>query len=597
MKKLIQSLTLIIIFIFFNQINLMAESNLIHYVSMEKPNRHYFQVQTDIIVSESMQKNGFAEVKMAVWTPGSYLVREFSRNIESLTAKISNKAANVDKMSKNTWRVNLKNARKGDKISVSYQVYAFEQSVRTSILDDSHGYINPASVFLYVEEYKNQSIDLIINPYKGFTRSSSAMKEIKEHHFQARNLDEFIDSPIEIGNHEVLRFDMEGIPHEIAFYGPAEVDRVKFVEDVKRVCLEAKNVFKTHPCDHYLFIIHNYERGGGGLEHLNSTTCEVSRSSYESINGYHGILNLLAHEYFHLWNVKRLRPEALGPFDYENENYTHHLWLSEGFTSYYANYITWKAGFIPETDFLKETASNIAYVENMPGNYVQTVAEASFDAWIKYYRPNENSRNATISYYSKGEVLGTFFNLWILKNSKGQKNLNDLMQYLYQTTYVEKSRGFTDQEVMEAFSYIAGKSAKEIFKKNIFGLEWPDFKGLFNDFGFELKDKNENNQDPYLGLFVRSNEILSIMKDGPADLAGLSVQDKINQVNGLSWEEFNKNISNQKPGEEVIFNVTRDGINREFKAVLMANPNKSYELLPILKLNKQQELLKKAWLN
>ncbi|MFM1914070.1 MAG: hypothetical protein RIR51_1923 [Bacteroidota bacterium] len=574
----------------------LAASPISHHVSMENPHKHYFQIETQVVLSKAMIEEGFAEVKMAVWTPGSYLIREYAKNVENVHAFSGKNELTISKILKNTWSVPIKGMKVGDKISVKYDVYAFEQSVRTSVLDDTHGYINPASVFFYVEEYKNQSIDLIIHPIKEFSKSSSALKEIAVHHFQAKNLDEFIDSPIEIGNHEIFGFDVAGVPHQVAFYGPAKVDRTQLSKDMQKVCETALEVFGEHPCDHYLFIIHNYERGGGGLEHLYSTTCEVSRANYENPKGYNGILNLLAHEYFHLWNVKRIRPEALGPINYEVENYTHNLWLNEGFTSYYANLITYRAGFITEAEFLEETASNISYVQSLPGNMVQPVAEASFDAWIKYYRPNENSRNSTISYYSKGEILGTYFNLWIMKNTNGKKNLDDLMQYLYKNIYLSKGRGFTDEELVNAFSTIAGKSANEFFEKSIYGLEWPDFKTLFEDFGFNFINKNEGNQNPYIGAYINNDLILSINRDSPAENAKLSVNDLIKNIDGKSWTDFNKELSNYKPSDMVIVNITRDGIERSFNLEIGSNPNFSYALEPIPSLKNKQEVLKKAWL-
>jgi predicted metalloprotease with PDZ domain len=202
-------------------------------------------------------------------------------------------------------------------------------SVRTSFLDDAHGYLNPASIFMYVEDLANQPIQLKIIPHSSFSKVSTALSPCGNFQYVAKNLDELIDSPIEIGNHQEFEFKVKNIPHKIAFYGPAKVNTEKFLQDVQKMCETAMNVVGDHPCDHYLFIIHNLNRGGGGLEHLNSTTCQVTRSAYENETGYTGILNLLAHEYFHLWNVKRIRPMALGPFDYENENYTHNLWFSE----------------------------------------------------------------------------------------------------------------------------------------------------------------------------------------------------------------------------------------------------------------------------
>lgn len=336
-----------------------------HQLGMPAPQTHYFDVTTTIDLSKLKNSKGFVDLKMAAWTPGSYLIREYAKNVEQVKATLNHESVQIKKTNKNTWRVYIPNGIKVGKIAVNYQVYAYEMSVRTSFLDDSHGYINPATVFMYVDELANSPISLKVIPHASFGKVSTAIASTEQKFsFQAKNLDELIDSPIEIGNHQLFNFKVKGIPHQIAFYGPAKVDTTKFLKDVEKMCLTAMQVVGEHPCDHYLFIIHNLNRGGGGLEHLFSTTCQVSRSAYENENGYNGIMNLLAHEYFHLWNVKRIRPMALGPFDYENENYTHNLWFSEGITSYYADLLSYRAGFINKSNYLKGLSDEISAVEN-----------------------------------------------------------------------------------------------------------------------------------------------------------------------------------------------------------------------------------------
>ena len=291
----------------------LFSSPLSHVIKMPEPHTHYFEITTTVDLSNTSYKKPFVDLKMAAWTPGSYLIREFAKNLEAVKAEANGKSMPISKINKNTWRVALGASIK--KIQVTYRVYAFELSVRTSFLDDSHGYINPANVLLYVNDFANLPHDIRIEPYKNFKVVSTALKETGKFTYQAKDLDELIDSPIEIGNHKVWDFKVNGIPHQIAFYGTTKVDSVKFIADVIKVCEEAQKVIGEHPCDHYLFIMHNIARGTGGLEHLYSTTCSVSRSAYESESGYQGILGLLAHEYFHLWNVKRIRPKSLGPFD------------------------------------------------------------------------------------------------------------------------------------------------------------------------------------------------------------------------------------------------------------------------------------------
>jgi predicted metalloprotease with PDZ domain len=531
---------------------------------------------------------------MAAWTPGSYLIREFAKNLEAVKAEANGKSVTISKINKNTWRVALGAAAK--KIQVTYRVYAFELSVRTSFLDDSHGYINPASVLLYVNDFSNLPQDISIEPFKNFKVVSTALKETGKFTYQAKNLDELIDSPIEIGNHKVWDFKVNGIPHQIAFYGTAKVDSVKFVADVTKVCEEAQKVVGEHPCDHYLFIMHNIGRGTGGLEHLYSTTCSVSRSAYESERGYQGILGLLAHEYFHLWNVKRIRPKTLGPFDYENENYTHNLWLSEGMTSYYSDVILHRMGKISNQEYANRMAAEITSVENTPGNHLESAAEASWDAWIKYYRPNENSRNQTVSYYDKGMLLGYVLNAWIIKSTQGQKSIDDVFKYLYQTYYKKLNRGFTDAELEDAFSKVAGNPAKPLFESYIYGVQTPDYQNLFNEFGFTWSNTNEGKSIPYLGFTAMAGKITSVYRGASAYVYGLNVGDEIVSANKANFEGVDKLLADKKVGDSILFMVKRDGLDRSFIVPVLQSPMLAFSLTDQKTLTENQKKLRLKWL-
>ena len=579
--------------IFFFSYPLMA-SPLSHLIKMPEPQTHYFEITTTVDLSNLSYKKSFVDFKMAAWTPGSYLIRDFAKNLEAVKAEANGKPLSISKINKNTWRVALGAATK--KIQVTYRVYAFELSVRTSFLDDSHGYINPANILLYVNDFANLPHDIRIEPYKNFKVVSTALKETGKFAYRAKDLDELIDSPIEIGNHKVWDFKVNGIPHQIAFYGTVKVDSSKFLADVTKVCEEAQKVVGEHPCDHYLFIMHNIGRGTGGLEHLYSTTCSVSRSAYESESGYQGILSLLAHEYFHLWNVKRIRPKALGPFDYENENYTHNLWLSEGMTSYYSGVILQRMGKISNQVYVNRIAAEISSVENTPGSHLESAAEASWDAWIKYYRPNENSRNQTVSYYDKGSLLGYVLNAWIIKSTQGQKSIDDVFKYLYQAYYKKLNRGFTDAELEDAFSKVAGTSAKPLFKSYVYGVQTPDYRNLFNEFGFTWSNTNEGKSIPYLGFTAVAGKIISVYRGASAYMNGLNVGDEIVSVNKANFEGLDKLLADKKVGDTILFTVKRDGLERSFVVPVQQSPLLAFSLTDQKSLNENQKKLRLKWL-
>ena len=564
-----------------------------HLIQMPNPQSHYFDVTTTLDVSKETGR--FIELKMAAWTPGSYLIREFAKNVEQVSAQSGNSMLPISKISKNTWRIALLPGIKT--VQVHYQVYAYELSVRTSFLDDVHGYINPASVLLYVAKWAKQPQELSIVPHKDFKKVSTALKNVGGFNYIAKDLDELIDSPIEIGNQQVWNFKVNNIPHQIAFFGQAKVDSVKFIADVKKMAETAQQVVGQHPCDHYVFIIHNIQRGTGGLEHLYSTTCSVSRTAYESPAGYQGVLNLLAHEYFHLWNVKRIRPIALGPFDYENENYTHNLWFSEGITSYYADVINLRTKMVAPDAYLSDLAKDIAGVENTPGTQIESAASASWDAWIKYYRPNENSRNSTVSYYDKGALLGGILNMWIIQNTNGAKCLDDVFQLLYKNYYLKQGRGFTDAELENAFSTVAGTSAAGFFKDYIYGVKTPDYAAIFNQFGYTWSDTNVGKSVPFAGFTATASRITSIYKGSPAFVAGLNVGDEIVQVNQAEFAGLDKLMTDKKVGDVLSFRVKRDGLERNFEVTLVQTPMKAFAIQSVDNPSASQLALRKKWLS
>lgn len=576
--------------------NTSIQPKIAYFLSMEQPQTHYFDVVIKLSNFDAKTKQqGFLDLKMAVWTPGSYLIREYAKNIESVSVTSGSSNIKADKINKNTWRVRL--LPTSNEAIVKYKVYANELSVRTSFLDDSHGYLNPASVFMYVNDWKQVPSTINVKPYKEWNTVSTGLKPLGNNTFEAENLDILIDSPIEIGTQKVLSFDLKGIPHKIAMYGDVKFDEVKVSNDFKKVCESALSVVGEHPCKDYTFLIHNIGLGGGGLEHLNSTTCQTSRMVYSNDKMYQGFMSLIAHEYFHLWNVKRIRPKALGPFDYENENYTHLLWFSEGCTSFYENYILRRANMMTPEEYLTAYASEINSIENQPGNKVQSVAESSWDAWIKYYRPNENSRNSTVSYYDKGAVLGGVLNLAILQATKGSKNLDDVMRALYQEYYKKQGRGFSDEEFQKTVETVAGKSMTDFFQKYIYGTKTIPYSTYFEAVGMKITDKNAENTMPYLGADCRTGlKISSVLRDSPAYNDGLNVGDEILQIDGSKPEELTKLISSKKIGDVIEVKVRRDGLEKKYNVTLQRNPIKSFSIEPLENQTSEQKELYKKWL-
>ena len=543
-------------------------------LSMENPNSHYFEVQMNV----SDVKGKCLSIKMPVWAPGSYLVREFAKSVNLVKAKDSKgNELEVKKDNKNTWCVITNGAKN---ITVNYEVYAFELSVRTSFLDDAHGYVNGTSMFMYVDGEKSEGGKLSIKPHSSFNKISTALKR-NGNVFTYTDYDELVDSPIEIGNQKEFTFTAAGVKHTIAMFGEGNYDIERLKVDMAKVVEAETKVFNDNPNKEYLFIIHNLTVGSGGLEHKNSTTLEVERWTYNEDN-YLGFISLVAHEYFHLWNVKRLRPKALGPFDYDNENYTDLLWVMEGFTSYYDELILRRAGFYTQDEYLNRLIGTINYVENQPGNKVQPVAHSSYDAWIKAYRHTENSMNIGISYYSKGQILAAMLDLHIINKFNGEKSLDDFMQKLYTDFYKKSDVGFTEAEFQTTLESFIGEDMNWFIKNYVYDTETVDYKRFFDGIGVNIYNSTPG-FEAFLGIRTRNSngklKVTSVFKGSAAESQGLSVNDELIAVNGFRVDqaEFKLLTGNLKTGDEFEVLLSRDNILKTYTITMGERDTKRFK--------------------
>tara|TARA_R110002072_G_scaffold166080_2_gene319321 strand:- start:6582 stop:8441 length:1860 start_codon:yes stop_codon:yes gene_type:complete len=541
---------------------LSVAQNIKYTLSMPKPQNHYFHVEMELSDFDAKEIN----VKMPIWAPGSYLAREFAKNVNLVKAFDSNgKSLVVKKTNKNTWNINK---GKASKVIVKYEVYAFELSVRTSFLDLTHGFVSGSGVFMYAENYKEKSGSLEVIPYEEFNVITTALKREKEEitsdgstTYLFDNYDQLLDCPLEIGNQEEFFFDAAGVHHKVAMYnfGNYSIERLKI--DMAKVVESASNVFGQNPNKNYTFIIHNVVNAQGGLEHVNSTVLSVNRWTYEGPT-YVDFLKLVAHEYFHLWNVKRIRPIELGPFDYDNENYTSMLWVMEGFTSYYEKLILLRAGFYTEKQFIGRMWNSLNYVEGSVGSRVQPVAHASFDAWIKGYRPNENSRNTTMSYYSRGSVIAMMLDAKIIKHTKGKKSLDHFMQKMYDKYYKKLNRGFSEKEFKAELTSFTGENLDGFFAKYIDGTEIPDYKDEFAPLGLDVEYAGKSL--PSVGLSISDVGGKAIIKgirsNSAGEEAGLSVNDELIGANGMRVDKksLDDYFRSMDTGEKINILFSRD---------------------------------------
>lgn len=574
-------------------------------VSFSEPQAHYADVEMNI----PGNKKDFIDVKMPVWAPGSYLVREFSKNVEGVYARDNKNASlKVQKINKNTWRIA---AGGKETVKVFYRVYAFEVSVRTSFVDESHAFLSPTGIFMYVDGLINHPATVSIRPYDGWKKISTGLEPVKgkTSTFYAADFDILYDSPVEVGNQDVFEFEAAGVKHEVAMYGGGNYDKTKLAVDMAKLVEAETSIFKENPNKHYVFIVHNYQNGGGGLEHLNSTVLGASRLKYSNETGYKNFLGLVAHEYFHLWNVKRLRPKALGPFDYSNENYTNDLWIAEGFTAYYDNLMLRRAGFYSPEKYLEVLCEDIEAVENQAGNKIQPVSEASFDAWIKYYRPNENSKNSTVSYYSKGALLGMILDLEILNATRGSKGLDDVMKGMYDEYYKQQKRGYTSEEFKAMAEKISGLSLDNFFQKYVYGTAPLNYNLHLGHAGLSLVNDKAGKNTPSLGIVVAVKDgklqVSSVIREGTAWTDGLSVNDEIiavdgNRVTGATdvskSMDIDKLIAEKKVGDKVTILIARDGLIKSREVTLKADVNAKYRIEADKNATLEQMEVRRKWL-
>src|SRR5690606_2026205 len=428
----------------------MLEPRIHFTLSFTEPQAHYMDVEMDLFDFTETT----LDIAMPVWTPGSYLIREYERHVENVEAFSESDRVSCMKISKNIWRI----AQPSRHTKIRYRIYGFEISVRTNMINADRAFINPAATFMHVKNCIDLSCMVkIVLPKRWHHISTGLPKNTDhEHTFYAEDFDILYDSPLEIGNQEIWHFDAAGVQHEFAMVGGGNYNKQQLTADITKIVDEETKIWGENPNTNYVFITHNYQTGGGGLEHLNSTVLGASRNAYKAPNSYKNFLCLVAHEYFHLWNVKRLRPKELGPFDYNEENYTTGLWIMEGFTSYYDNLIIRRCGFFSVQEYLDMLANDFNQVYNRPGYRVQSAALASFDAWIKHYRPDENSANTSISYYNKGAMLAVALDLHILTETRGVKRLDNVLRAAYQTFYKKENRGFEEKEFQSLAEIVTG---------------------------------------------------------------------------------------------------------------------------------------------
>jgi predicted metalloprotease with PDZ domain len=534
-------------------------------VRFPSPLTHYAEVEA-IFPAQA----GTLDLFMAVWTPGSYLVREYSRHLEGVTAwDFDGQALTVRKTRKNRWQIET--SRAGE-VRVKYRVYCHEMSVRTNWVDETFAILQGAATYLSV-------VDRLHNPHEvtfvlpdGWSQTISGMTRMGAHTYLAGDYDGLVDSPVLLGNPDVHDFECGGKKHHLVNSLADKMwDAGQAVADVSRIVAKNLEMWGSLPYEEYWFLnLLVEEKGGGGLEHKNSCVLIASRYATRTRAGYVDWLELVSHEFFHVWNVKRLRPIELGPFDYENENYTRGLWVAEGFTEYYGSLMATRAGALKREEYLGGSLSRvIEMLQATPGRFTRSVELSSYDAWIKAYRPDENSINTTISYYIKGAVIA--FLLDAKLRAAGAMNLDDVMRLAYER--YSGATGFPEAAIQEIAGAVPTASTGEL-----------DYKDALELYGLRFKAIPPGPPKAWTGFTTKSDNgrliVATVPRDTPAFESGLSADDEILAIDDsrVLYDQWAQRMEQLRPGDKVSLLISRRGKVLRADVLPSADPGKRWTL-------------------
>jgi len=531
-------------------------------LSFPAPHTHYMEV-TAVVPTGGRPA---VDLMMAVWTPGSYMVREYSRNVEAVSAAgPDGRSMPVEKTDKNRWRVATGGARTA---TVKYRLYAREMSVRTNWVEADFAMINGAPTFITLADGVARPHEVVIEPARGWRVSMTALPEMAggAHRYRAQDFDTLVDSPIVVGNPAVYEFTVDSKRHYLVNVGEAGIfDGARAAKDLETIVRAHLRMWGSLPYDRYVFM--NMltsvpgQIPGGGLEHKNSTMLMAGRWATRTRPSYLAWLELASHEFFHAWNGKRLRPVELGPFNYEEEVFTRGLWMVEGVTDYYAELLVHRAGLSSEAEYLDALANKIEELQTTPGRGVQPVDLASFDAWIKYYRPDENSPNASISYYTKGAVLAFLLDAKIRRATAGAKSLDDVMRAAFQK--YSGQRGYTPDELRAVAEQASGVDLRSFWSNGVQGTVELDYSEALDTMGLRFRSSGERQGRVWLGATTRNDGgrllVTQVRRETPADAAGLNVDDEILAIDDfrVRADQLNARLDQYIPGDTVALLVAR----------------------------------------
>ncbi len=582
------------------------------------PRTHVVEV-TAVVPTDG---RGEVELFMATWTPGSYLVREYARYIENVTVTSPDGAAlDAVKVSKNRWKV----ASAGhERVTVRYRLHCRELGVQSNWVDAELAMLNGAPTFITRSDALDRPHEVRLELPPSWRQSVTPLARVETggpHHFRAPNYHVLVDSPILAGNPAVFPFEAGGASHLLVNLGDdAFWDGAAAARDVERVVVATQELWGDVPYERYIFMT-DIAESGGGLEHDESTLMLTSRWTYRSRKSYLGWLGLVSHEFFHTWNVRRLRPRALSALDYESERYTPSLWIAEGITSYYDDLLVHRAGLSTRAEYLERLSRSIERLQKAPGRLVQSLSASSHDTWIKFYRPHANSQNVTISYYTKGAVVAFLLDARIQRATAGKRSLDDVMRALWKKH--SGDRGYSPEDFRRVTTSIAGTDLTPFFAAAVDAPGELDYAPALEWFGLEFKKATpetrdtDGEKDPeagdetpgdpkkpkaWVGAVTRDSGgrllVSRVPANTPAFAAGLDAGDEILAIDRYRVlpDGLERRLEQYRPGDRVTLLVSRRGELLELGVTLGEAPRETWKLALSAKASDEQKKRVDAWL-
>ena len=559
---------------------------------------------------------------LPVWRPGRYVVLDPAGTVQDFhAADAAGTPLPVTKISKSIWRVSTVGA---ETIAARYTIYANSLRDRTRHVDDTHAFLSGSAVFAYVPDRRLDPVAVTLQMPDGWRIATGLDRDPDDpRRLLARDYDVLVDSPIEVGVHERIDFDVNGHPHAIAIWGEARVDRDELIEDFTKIVRSQAALFGGVPYDRYVFLVHVGPGARGGTEHLNSTIMQTARATFEDPKRYRRFLGLVSHEFFHTWNVKQIRPASLKPYEYLRENYSRLLWIVEGTTSYYDDLTLARTGLLTEKQYLKRLGDSINEYRERPGRSVQTLEASSFDAWITYNQPHPHDVNSTVSFYRKGALVSLLLDLVIRERTDGAKSLDDVMRAMY-VRFPLAGPGYTTDDVLTTIDDVTGYDALSFLDAYVRGTVPLPLERALESVGLELThgkthddddddaddaddeepddaDNADATHEPYLGLNVASGEravVRRIRADGPAFESGVITGDEIIAIDGrrVTGDDFASRVERLEVGETIEIQLFRRDLLRIVEVTTAPRARGRWSIRPTDAPTDRQQRLRDAWL-